>query len=302
MRMDMRRDALPLLKQTYADFQRHNAQWLAAAIAYFTLFAMAPLLIVLAQIVALFLGQHQDVLAQLYTYLTHNAGQAAAAGVSSIVNATMTEKRTGTLAQIIGWAVFVFAAIGLFNAWQQALNIVWDVQPKKQSIVTLIWSKTLGFLVVIGIAVVLLLSVGLNAALTIAGNGLAGIAPWVPTLMKVIDGIVSFGVLTAVFALLFEYLPECRIEWRDVWPGAAVTSVLFVAGQFLLGWYLGRAGISSGFGAFGGLVVFLVWANYSAQIMLLGAEFTHVYARRFGSRTAEVTRGEISTEGHVKAT
>jgi membrane protein len=122
---------------------------------------------------------------------------------------------------------------------------------------------------------------------------LANVSPFFPTLIKVLDFIISFGVITAVFALLFEYLPECHIEWYDVWPGALFTSFLFVIGQFLLGWYLGRAGISSTFGAFGGLVVFLVWVNYSAQIILLGAEFTHVYAQRFGSRRSETTRGEI---------
>jgi membrane protein len=289
------KEIVPLAKQTWADFQRHNGQWLAAAIAYFTLFAVAPLIIVVAQIVALFLGQHQDVLGQLYAYLAHNAGRSAASGIRSIVNASMTQHRAGAIAQIAGWAVFVLAAIGLFNSLQQALNIVWDIEPKKQSIWAVIQSRALSFGVVIAIAFVLLVSLGINALLTIAGNFLANIVPFFPTLLKVLDFIISFGIITAVFALLFEYLPECRIEWRDVWPGAAFTSLLFVVGQFLLGWYLGRAGISSTYGAFGGLVVFLVWVNYSAQIMLLGAEFTHVYARRFGSRRTQTTHGEIDT-------
>jgi membrane protein len=287
---------MDVLKQTYADFQRHKAQWLAAAIAYFTLFAVAPLLIVVAQILGLILGQNHDVLAQLYGYLAHNAGQSAASGIRNIVQASMTQQHAGTIAQIVGWCVFVLAAIGLFNALQQALNTVWEVEPKKQGIVGLLRSRGLGFIVVLCVAFILLVSLGINAALTIAGNALAGIAPFMPTLIKVIDFIVSLAVITALFGLLFVYLPECRIQWRDVWPGAAVTALLFVVGQFLLGWYLGRAGISSTYGAAGGLVVFMVWVYYSAQIMLLGAEFTHVYARRFGSAIPGVTRGEITRQ------
>jgi membrane protein len=291
----LRREIVPLAKQTYGNFQRHKAQWLAAAIAYFTLFAVAPLLIVVAQILGLILGQNQDVLAQLYGYLAHNAGQSAASGIKGLVDASMTQHRAGTIAQIVGWGVFVLAAIGLFNALQQALNTVWDVEARKQGIMAVLRSRGLGFIVVVCVAFILLISLGINAALTIAGNALTQVAPFFPTVMKIIDFVISFGVIAALFALLFEYLPECRIEWHDVWPGAAFTALLFVTGQFLLGWYLGRAGISSTYGAAGGLVVFMVWVYYSAQIVLLGAEFTHVYARRFGSRTPGVTRGEVDT-------
>jgi membrane protein len=295
------RDFVPLAKQTWADFQRHQGQWLAAAISYFTLFAIAPLLIVVLQIVGLMLGQNQSVQQQLYGYLAHNAGQAAASGIRSIVEANMAQHRAGIIAQIAGWVVFVFAAIGLFNALQQALNTVWDIQQKKQTFLDTLRKRGFGFIVVVCVAFILLVSLGINAALTIAGNALASIAPFMPMLIKVLDFLVSFGVIAVLFGLLFEYLPDCRIEWRDVWPGALVTALLFVVGQFLLGWYLGRAGISSTYGAAGGLVVFLVWVNYSAQIMLLGAEFTHAYARRFGSHTPSVTRGEINTRRSVGA-
>jgi membrane protein len=291
----LRREIVPVAKQTWADFQRHKGQWLAAAISYFTLFAIAPLLIVVLQIIGLILGQDNGVQNQLYGYLAHNAGKAAASGIRALVEANMSQHRSGAIAQIIGWAIFVFAAIGLFNALQQALDIVWDVEPKKQGILKAFRTRGLGFIIVICVAFILLMSLGINTVLTVAGNALTQISPFFPTVMKVVDFLVSLGVVMALFALLFEYLPDCRIEWRDVWPGAAFTALLFVIGQFLLGWYLGRAGISSTYGAAGGLVVFLVWVNYSSQIMLLGAEFTHVYARRFGSRTPGVTRGAINT-------
>ena len=147
----------------------------------------------------------------------------------------------------------------------------------------------------LGIALLLLVSMEVNALLTMMSAYFTHIFPGFATLMKIADFAVSFGVLWVAFAALYEYLPECRIEWRDVWMGAAVTSFLFVVGQFLLGWYLGRAGISSGYGAFGSLVVFLIWVNYSAQIVLFGAEVTQVFARRYGSKAgSKTTRGEVT--------
>ena len=275
-----------LAKETIADFQRHKSQWLAAAIAYFTLFAVAPLIIVVVEIAGFFLGHHQAVLNRLYDYMSSTAGPSAAHGIQSIVAATFSQRKAGVLAQIVGWTVFVMAAIGLFSSLQEALNTVWDVERVKRSFLETIQQRLLSFGAVLSIAFVLLVSLGINAVLTIADTGLERVFPGFAAIAKLLDFIVSFATITALFALLFEYLPECRIAWRDVWWGAAVSALLFVVGQFLLGWYLGRAGVSSGYGAFGGMVIFLIWVNYSAQIMLLGAEFTHVYARRFGSLRA----------------
>ncbi|MGH7660039.1 MAG: YihY/virulence factor BrkB family protein [Vulcanimicrobiaceae bacterium] len=278
---------MTLLKETFADFQRHNAQWLAAAIAYFTVFAVAPLIIVLVEIAGFILGQHHGTLDMLYGYLQQSAGKSAASGIQAIVDATFNQQRSGMLMQIVGWVVFIMAAIGLFSAIQQALNTIWDVTPAKKGWLETLRQRALSFGVVLAIAFFLLLFLVINSALTVAANGLQHVFAFFPTLMKIVDFVVSWAAIAALFALLFEYLPECRIEWRDVWAGASMTSLLFVVGQFLLGWYLGRAGVSSGYGAFGGLVVFLIWVNYSAQIMLFGAEFTQVYARRHGSKKNE---------------
>ena len=271
---------VPLLKETFAEFQRHKAHWLAAAIAYFTIFAIAPLIIVVVEIAGFFLGQHEAVLSRLYGYMSSSAGPSAAHGIQAIVAATFSQHKTGLLTQIIGWAVFVVAAVGLFTALQEALNTIWDVTPERKTLLETIKGRLLSFGMVLGIAFLLLVSLGVNALLSIAGHAMAPMIPGFPTLAKLLDFGFSFAMVTALFALLFEYLPECRIAWRDVWLGAAVSALLFVAGQFLLGWYLGRAGVSSGYGAFGGLIVFLLWAYYSAQIMLFGAEFTRVYTRR----------------------
>ncbi len=277
------RQIVPVAKETFADFQSHKGPWLAAAIAYFTMFAIAPLVIVIVEISGFVLGHHRAVLDELYGYLSSTAGPSAAHGIESIVSATFSQRKAGVIAQIVGWSVFVLAAIGLFSSLQEALNTVWGVEAEKRSLLETVKGRLLSFGMVLCIAFVLLVSLGLNAAMTVASAAMTHVLPLFPTLMKGADFLVSLVLITAVFALLFEYLPERRIAWRDVWLGAAVSALLFVVGQFLLGWYLGRAGITSSYGSFGGIIVFLLWTYYSAQILLLGAEFTHVYARRFGS-------------------
>lgn len=291
---EIRQEIVPVAKQSWADFQRHNGQWLAAALAYFAAFAIAPLIIVLVEIAGLVIHDHQRVLNMLFGYLQRDAG-AGAGAVKQIVAATFNEPRKGIFAEIIGWIVFIVAAVGLFGAVQFALNTVWDITPQKMTFRQAMRQRATSFGVMLGIALLLLVSMGVNALLTVMSAYLTHVFPGFATLMKIADFAVSFGVLWGAFALLYEYLPECRIEWRDVWVGAAVTSFLFVVGQFLLGWYLGRAGVSSGYGAFGSLVVFLIWVNYSGQIVLFGAEVTQVYAQRYGSRAQpRATRGEIS--------
>lgn len=289
------RELVPLFKTTWSEFQRHNAQWLAAALAYFTAFAIAPLIIILVEIAGLVLGNNERASSEIFSYLRRDAG-AGASAVQAIVQTTMHQPRTGTIAQIIGWAVFAIAAIGLLNALQFALNTIWDVKPKRTGIWQAISSRWTAFLGILGVAVLLFLSIMLNTVLTILSGYMVHLGPFFPTFAKILDFIVSFVVLWAAFAFLYEYLPETKIAWRDVWVGAAFTSFMFVAGQFLLGWYLGRAGLSSGYGAFGSLVIFLIWANYSAQIVLFGAEFTHVYADRRRSFASRSTTGEIARE------
>jgi membrane protein len=291
---------IPLGKETFADFTRHKSPWLAAAISYFTMVAIAPLVIVVVEIAGLFLGRHQAVLNELYGYLSSTAGPSAAHGIQSIVTATFSQRKAGTIAQIIGWIVFILAAVGLFTSLQEALNTVWDVTPEKKSIAETVKGRLISFGIVLGVAFVLLVSLGINSVMTVASAAMVHVLPFFPTMMKVADFAVSFALITTLFALLFEYLPECRIAWRDVWLGAAVSALFFVVGQFLLGWYLGRAGISSTYGSFGGLVVFLIWVFYSAQILLFGAEFTHVYARRFGSLRAPTTRGKTPPDAKAQ--
>ena len=273
-----------LLKQAYQNFHRHKAQWLAAAIAYYMIFAIAPLIIVVVSIAGLILGQHRAVLNEIYAYIGSAVGQSAATAVQSIVHATFTQAHSSALAQTIGWLIFFVAAIGLFTVLQDALNIVWDITPRKQDLSTVIRSRALAFGAIVIIALLLTASIAVNSSLAVAGSALSNLSPTLPVLAKVLDFVISFVVIAGLLSFIFKFLPACRVEWRDVWLGSAISSLLFVIGQFVLGWYLGRAALNTTFGTFSSLIVFLLWTNYSAQIMLFGAEFTHVFAQFHGIR------------------
>jgi membrane protein len=273
-----------MLRQSFRSFHRHRAQWLAAAIAYYMTFAVAPLIIVVVAIAGLVLGHHRAALEEIYAYIGSAAGPAAATAVQSIVHATFMQMQSGTLTKVIGWVVFLVATIGFFTVLQDALNIVWEVTPANLTLADFVRSRGLAVAAVVTISLLLTVSLTVNSALTIAGNAAAGISPSFPIVVKSLDFLVSFLVVAGLLSLIYKFLPAARVEWRDVWLGSVLTSLLFVIGQFLLGWYLGRAPVSSTFGAFASLVVFLLWTNYSAQIMLFGAEFTQVFAKAHGSR------------------
>ncbi len=274
--------ALAVVKEAWADFQRHHAPWLAAALAYFAAFAAAPLIIIFVEIAGFVVHSHQHVLNLIFRHITKDAGSGAHA-LREIVASAFGQQRNGTIAQIIGWCIFVVAALGLFNALQFALDTIWEALPRKMTIVTVVRERAWGFAVMLLIALLLLVSMGVNAGLSAIAAFLLPVSPAFGALMKAADFVASFAVIWAGFALVFSYLPDAKPTWRDVSFGAALTAFLFVVGQFLIGWYLGTATLSSTYGAFGSLVAFLIWVNYTAQIMLFGAEVTRVYALRRGS-------------------
>jgi membrane protein len=271
---------IALLREAWSDYQRHNAAWMAAALAYFAAFAIAPLIIVLVEIAGFFVHSHRHVLDLIFAYLRRDIGTGSDA-VQQIVTARMDRPRGNLLSQIVGWTIFVVAAAGLFASLQFALNTVWGVN--RRGLREAARQRILGFVMMLIVAALLLVSVIANAAITAASFYLAraGLA----TLVQFGDFALTFVLVWLLFGLLFWYLPNARIGWRDVWLGAILTALLFTIGQMLLGWYIGSAGLTSAYGAFGSLIAFLIWANYTAQIFLFGAEFTHVYARRHGTRS-----------------
>ncbi len=273
-----------LLRETWAEYGRHHAQWLAAALAYFAAFAMAPLVIVFVEIAGIVVRGHAHVLNLIFRYIDRDAGSGAHA-LREIVASSLDRSHGGPLAQTVGWIVFVVAALGLFGAAQFALNAIWDVPPERMTLVVALRRRAWSFLVLLVIALLLLVSLGVNAGLTVVGASGVHLSMALRALAKAADFFASFVVLWAGFAAIFSFLPDARPPWRGVRVGAAVTALLFVIGQFFVGWYLGTTALNSTYGVFGSLVALMIWVNYSSQILLFGAEFTHVYATHLASST-----------------
>ncbi|MBC5801016.1 MAG: YihY/virulence factor BrkB family protein [Candidatus Eremiobacteraeota bacterium] len=284
-------DIVPVAKETYQQFSKDNAQWLAAALAYYTIFALAPLLIIVIEVASLIIGHgqpaghHHQARALILNKLQGIAGRREADALASMMQNSLDNQKQGVIGAIVSWFIFLWTAIGLFAAIQFALNTVWGVVGKgPQGIWATVRNRAVSFGVVMGCALILLLSLGVNTVLTAVAGPLSHLFPGGALVVKAGYFIVSLAIISLVFAIVYRYLPDAEIEWRDVGIGAGVTGLLFVVGQFLLGWYLGRMGASSTFGTAGSLVVLLIWIFYSAQIVLFGAEFTKVWAAKYGSK------------------
>ena len=274
---------VPLFKETFKQWGEDKVSRLAAALAYFTVFSIAPLLIIAISVAAFFFGE-EAARGQIVDQIQGLMGPEGAAAVESMI-ANANQVQGGLLATIIGIVTLLFGASGVFGQLQDALNTIWEVAPKPgQGVINFIRARFLSFSMVLIIAFLLLVSLVVSAGVAAAGTYVADIAPILAVLWESINFLVSFGVITLLFAAIYKVLPDVKIAWGDVWMGAAVTALLFTIGRTLIGLYLGNAAVGSAYGAAGSLVVLLVWVFYSAQILLFGAEFTQVYTRRYGSR------------------
>jgi len=272
-----------LVKETGSGWDEDNVARLAAALAYYTLLSIAPLIVLAVAVTGLAFGEEaarQHIAGELASVV----GTGAAEAIQSIAK-NARAPGTGVLSIAVGVVVLLFGASGVFGELQAALNTVWDVAPKPgRGIWGIVKDRFFSFTLVVGVAFLLLVSLVVSAALTWVGAFFEHTLPGGAVLWQVLNFCISLGVVTALFALIFKTLPDVRIHWRDVWVGAAVTAGLFTLGKFGLGLYLGSAGVSSAYGAAGSIVALVIWVYYSAQVLLLGAEFTEAYARRFGSR------------------
>lgn len=272
-----------LLKDTYADWSEDKASNLAAALAYYTAFSVAPLLLISIVVAGLFFGR-EAAQGQIFGQLEGLLGSDAASVIQTSV-ANSQQSGAGTLSAIVGIATLIWSASSLFAQLQDALNTIWEVKPDPQAgWLAFIKRRFLSMTLVLGIAFVLLVSLVLSAGLSAIGALLGNILPGGTVFWQAVNFVVSFALVTGLFAAIYKVLPDATVSWSDVWIGAAVTALLFTLGKLLIGLYLGHASIGSTFGAAGSLLVFLVWVYYSAQILFFGAEFTQVYARRYGSR------------------
>jgi membrane protein len=211
-------------------------------------------------------------------------GYDSAATVQSMVEGA-AKPRSGVLATVLGVVVLLFGATGLFGELQSSMNIIWDVKPKPSlGIKGFLRQRFLSFTMVLGIAFLLLVSLTLSAGLTALGNALDPYIPGAPIVWQIAMFVVSFLVITLLFAMIFKVLPDVKVAFRDVWIGATFTAALFVLGKFLVGLYMQRTDVASSYGAAGSVVVMLLWVYYSAQIFFFGAEFTQAYAHLHGSK------------------
>jgi membrane protein len=272
-----------LFKQTFKEWSEDKAARLAAALAYYTIFAIAPLLVIIIAVVGLIFGR-AAVQGEIVNRISGTVGPQSAALIQNMI-ASASRPSAGIIATVIGVVMLLLGATGVFAQLQDALNTIWEVAPRPgRSIWAMLRDRGWTFAMVLGIGLIFMLSLVISAALSALSGALGGVTSGVPAIWQVVNQVVSFGLITLLFALIFKYLPDVRIQWRDVWAGAAFTALLFTIGKYLLGLYLGRSSVSSAYGAAGSLVVILLWIYYSAQILFLGAEFTQVYARRTGKR------------------
>jgi membrane protein len=280
---------LTMFKQTFTEFGEDKVPRLGAALAYYTIFSLAPLLLIAIAIAGLTFGR-EAAQGEIFGQLRGVLGANSAKMVQEMVTNAAKPKQ-GTLAAIFGVVTLILGASGVFGQLKDALNTIWDV-PKKEGggILGLIKARFLSAAMVFGVGFLLLVSLVIDSAISALGKFAGNRLPGGETLWLVLQNIVALAVVTVLFAMLFRFLPDLKIEWRDVWLGAALTSVLFVIGKFALGIYFGKSAVGSSYGAAGSLVLVLLWVYYSAQILLFGAEFTQVYARSHGSLKKEAER------------
>lgn len=290
-----------LLRETFKDWTDDKAPRLAAALAYYTVFSLAPLLVLAITIAGFVLGNNDPIREQVVSQVQGLAGQQAAQSVSELIDQT-NKPASGIIAGILGIATLIFGATGLFGQLQDALNTIWEVKPKpNRGIMGMIKDRFLSFTMVLGISFLLLVSLVISAMLALLNNFFSGVLGDAAFLGQIINFVVSLGVITVIFALIFKVLPDADIAWNDVWVGALVTSVLFNIGKLLIGLYLGNSSAASAYGAAGSLVILLLWVYYSAQILFFGAEFTQVYARMFGSREVRPSENAVAVTDAERA-
>lgn len=290
---DMKIDVLALAKESWTEFNADKSPRLAAAIAYAAVFAIAPLFIIVIAIAGWYFGLangghgHHIVQEKIVSQISASMGRDAGETVNGMIAASY-KNRNGLLASIVGWILVLVGASGVFAALQDALNTVWHIEPKRSGIMAVVREKIAAIGMVIGLGIVMLASFLASATLTFVSTYLSGAFPFpgLGALLLILNYVVSVGVIGLLFAMIFRYLPDRSIAWHDVLSGAFTTAVLFEVGQALISLYLGKSGVASGYGAAGAVLVILLWAYYSALVLLLGAEFTKVWARRHGSDAA----------------
>jgi len=285
------RDIFSLLREAASQWMEDNAPQQGAALAFYSLLSLAPLLMIAIAIAALFFGE-DAARGELKDQLKDMVGVDGAKAAESLLE-NAKKPQSGILATVIGVATLLFGASGVFGQLQQAMNTIWDAPPRKSSGVwSVLRGRILSFAMVLVIGFLLLASLVLSAAIAGAGEYLGGIVPGLEAWLQTANTVASFFIVTLLFAAIYKVLPDTKIAWRDVWIGAILTSLLFTIGKLGIGLYLGKSGMASAYGTAGSLVVLIVWVYYSAQILFFGAELAHVYSKRHGSRAPKANASQ----------
>ncbi|MES2481676.1 MAG: YihY/virulence factor BrkB family protein [Pseudomonadota bacterium] len=272
-----------LVKRTATSWVNDYAPSMGAALSYYTVFSLVPLLVIVIGVAGLVFGQ-EAARGQIFAQLEGLMGPEAAKAIQELL-AQAGKPSTGVASTLIGFAFLFIGATTVFGELQDALDRIWRAPARAGSSGpwSLVRARLLSFGMILGIAFLLMVSLVFSAAIAALGKWAGGVfGEWEAT-AQAVNFVVGFALTTGVFAMIYKLMPRVRVSWRDVWLGAACTAALFAVGRYLIGLYIGKSGIASGFGAAGSIAVVFVWVYYSAQIFLMGAEFTWVYATTFGS-------------------
>jgi membrane protein len=282
-----------LVRDTFKDWSEDKAARLGAALAYYTIFSIGPLLLIAVAIASFVFADAQG---QIVSKIQGVVGKDSA----DVIAQTMANANKGganIFATVIGIVTLLLGASGVFGQLKDALNTIWEVQPKPgQGLLATLRERFLSFTMVLGTGFLLLVSLVVSAGVAALSDFLRSILPGGDIIGFIISIITSLLVVTLMFMLLFKFLPDVKIAWGDVWIGGLVTAILFLVGQFALGLYIGSGAVGTSFGAVSSLVIILVWIYYSTQILFLGAEFTQVYTNKYGSRVRPKENAELVTE------
>ena len=273
-----------MIKASLAAWLDDYAPSMGAALSYYTVFSLAPLLVIVISVAGLIFGA-DAVRGAIFSQIDGLMGADAARGIQDLLS-SVSKPSTGILGTILGVVVLLIGATTVFGELQDALDRIWRAPARATSsgLLTLVRTRMLSFGMILGIAFLLMISLVTGAAIAAFGTWWGGwFAGW-EVLLQIINAVIGFLMTTAVFALIYKLMPRVKVGWGDVWVGAAVTALLFTVGRLLISLYIGKTGVASGFGAAGSVAVIFVWVYYSSQIFLVGAEFTWVYAQRMGSR------------------
>src|SRR4051812_43827578 len=272
-----------MLKLTFAEWTNDNTFELSAALAFYTMFSIAPVLLIVVGVASFFLAP-EAATNRIVSEMEKMVGPQGAHAVQQVIESSRGFGK-GLWAVSAGIVTLIMGATAVFGELQTALNYMWDVKakPDRSVIMSLVIDRLRSFSIAICVGFLLLVSLVISAIISGLQDYMNQWLPGIPWLWQAANIIASFFVVAVLFAMIYKFLPDVVISWMDVWIGAAATALLFTAGKYLIGVYLGQAATASAFGAAGSLVVLLFWVYYSALIVFLGAEFTQVYARRYGS-------------------